>query len=68
MANFMQVSVSLPKLQYILLIIKISISKYILLCVEAGFSQIQSLTHTPMYTTPTFITKIMAYKLLAYSY
>ena len=41
-ANFMQASVSLPKLYVILQRVKIGISKYLQLCMKAGFSQIQS--------------------------
>ena len=41
----MQASASLPEL-IILQIIKFGISKYLYLCVEAGFSQIQSHIHT----------------------
>ena len=38
----MQASASLPELRIILQIIKFGISKYLYLCVEAGFSQIRS--------------------------
>ena len=43
MANFMQASIFFPSyFNTILQIIKIDISKYLLLCMKAGISQIQS--------------------------